>query len=766
MTTTPHLTTLVVLCSVLLHGKSLVLSTTTTRRCHLKRTTTKLECHHYCHNNEQRQQQHKESANFGPTTFHAAAASSTIQKSTRRRDLLVRTPVTIAAVAVVSFQNLLFLPPSPIWATTVDPKTGIRLPDPGEIEAAIPQDWTDVDNPFFDEEEDDDTGKSQRLLFARLDDTPDTNFYQDPRFVEHVDENAVQLMTDYISKVAIPSSSNTNADNNNNNYGVAVLDLCSSWVSHIDKDVVAAATTKVVVDRISGLGMNAKELQANPVLTDFVVQDLNTNPLLEKYSDKSFDVVLCQLSIDYLTRPLEVLKEVSRILKPGGTVHILFSNRLFLSKAVASWTGGDDIDHAYTVACYLHFSGGNFVNIQAKDLSTRRGRDKRIVGDPIEIGWARTRRCRDDYLPRVHELALTFIFYLVRYFNTIVTALALIFFGYSKSCKIKNMSSSSCKKCVKVLRDLISGLQENNNGDNVNVINDTNKSFSSSNNTDTSSESPPLTLLKAIAGAAAIPNQQKNLQVEEIEDGVRLTIPVETTLPALLRRWTKLPQPYKDEEENDDKGLLQPIFQAMATSANDSLLNEQNANNQRFKESTRPHSSPHPPDKPLTDPLTIELKCRKCASSGPEGGARAFLMGPQPLSVVLCHNRIASNKPEVEEILTHELVHLFDVQTLQLDLQDCENLAYSEVRAAKAAECRDSWKQLQPYCVKQKAISATNNLFPKEGRNCINRVFATAFADNRPFDGDRKGMYATNTNTDHKQSSNNSPTFTNGSSDK
>ncbi|KAG7352222.1 peptidase M76 family protein [Nitzschia inconspicua] len=735
-TTTPHLTTLVVLCSVLLHCKSLVLSTTTTRCCHLKRTTTKLECHHnYCHNNEQQQQHHRESANFGPTTFHAAAAAeSTAQKSTRRRDLLVRTPVTIAAVAV-SFQNLLFLPPSPTWATTLDPKTGIRLPDPGEIEAAIPQDWTDVDNPFFEEnDEDDDTGKSQRLLFARLDDTPDTNFYQDPRFVEHVDENAVQLMTDYISKVAIPSSSNTNANNNNNNHGnndnnnnnnnhgVAVLDLCSSWVSHIDKDVVAATTTTTMkVNRISGLGMNAKELQANPVLTDFVVQDLNTNPLLQKYSDRSFDVVLCQLSIDYLTRPLEVLKEVSRILKPGGTVHILFSNRLFLSKAVASWTGGDDIDHAYTVACYLHFSGGNFVNIQAKDLSTRKGRDKRIVGDPIS-------RIGTD-----------------------------IYYIFAR----KDMSSSSCKKCVKVLRDLISGLQENNNGDN-----DTNKSFSSGNNTDTSSESPPLTLLKAIAGAAAIPNQQKNLQVEEIEDGVRLTIPVETTLPALLRRWTKLPQPYKDEEENDDKGLLQPIFQAMATSANDSLLNEQNANNQRFKESTRPHSSLHPPDKPLTDPLTIELKCRKCASSGPEGGARAFLMGPQPLSVVLCHNRIASNKPEVEEILTHELVHLFDVQTLQLDLQDCENLAYSEVRAAKAAECRDSWKQLQPYCVKQKAISATNNLFPKEGRNCINRVFATAFADNRPFNGDRKGMYATNTNTDHKQSSNNSPTFTNGSSDK
>jgi hypothetical protein len=293
--------------------------------------------------------------------------------------------------------------------------------------------------------------------------------------------------------------------------------------------------------------------------------------------------------------------------------------------------------------------------------------------------------------------------------------------------------SSSCNKCVKVLRDLISGLQENNNHGVC-------SSNTSTNNCDHATESPPLTLLKAIAGTVSplsnsSSQQQKsrNLYVEEVEDGVRLTIPVETTMPNLLRRWTKLPPPASgdntvDEKKEEDDDVLQPLYHAMATSA--ANIAGGNINKNTLKLSRNQGSSAT-----LADPLTIELKCRKCASSGPEGGARAFLMGPQPLSVVLCHNRIASNKQEVEEILTHELVHLFDVQTLQLDLKDCENLAYSEVRAAKAAECRDSWKQLQPYCVKQKAISATNNLFPKEGRSCINRVFQTAFADNRPFDG-------------------------------
>lgn len=54
-------------------------------------------------------------------------------------------------------------------------------------------------------------------------------------------------------------------------------------------------------------------------------------------------------------------------------------------QAVALWTGADDIDHTYTVACYLHFCNGGFDNIQAKDLSIRKGRDKRIVGDPLYV---------------------------------------------------------------------------------------------------------------------------------------------------------------------------------------------------------------------------------------------------------------------------------------------------------------------------------------------------------------------------------------------
>lgn len=253
---------------------------------------------------------------------------------------------------VLATLGLAFGAVQPASASTVDPKTGVRLPDIGEIEAAVPKDWTGLDNPVED---------SSGL--KRLDATDDAVFYKDARIVEHVDDGAVQLLRNYLAETAIHSDT------------MAVLDLCSSWTSHLE-------TVSRLPPRVAGLGMNAAELEQNKQLTEWVVQDLNRKPKLP-YTTDSFDVVLCQLSIDYLTRPLEVCQEIGRILRPGGRVHILFSNRLFLSKAVALWTGADDIDHAYTVASYLHYCDGGLMDIRARDLSKRKG--SRIVGDPLYV---------------------------------------------------------------------------------------------------------------------------------------------------------------------------------------------------------------------------------------------------------------------------------------------------------------------------------------------------------------------------------------------
>ena len=258
------------------------------------------------------------------------------------------------------------------YASTTS-KTGILLPSVGEIEASIPSTWDEEnDNPLYN--------RDIKSAFSRLDNTPDTIFYTEPRFVEHVDENAVKTMTSYISTRLLHS-------------GDSVLDLCSSWTSHIDQQQQpqqqqgGGVGETLNLKRVAGLGMNAKELKANTSLTEWTVMDLNTNNIKLPYTDSSFDIVLLQLSIDYLISPLEVLKESSRVLKPNGRIAILFSNRLFLTKAVGLWTGSDDIEHAYTVGGYLHFCDGGFTNIMAEDLSMRqqKGRERVIVGDPLYV---------------------------------------------------------------------------------------------------------------------------------------------------------------------------------------------------------------------------------------------------------------------------------------------------------------------------------------------------------------------------------------------
>lgn len=128
------------------------------------------------------------------------------------------------------------------------------------------------------------------------------------------------------------------------------------------------------------------------------------------------------------------------------------------------------------------------------------------------------------------------------------------------------------------------------------------------------------------------------------------------------------------------------------------------------------------------------ISCQHCGSEGAAGTARAYVQGP-PLGIVLCANRLRS-AAEVEESLVHELTHLYDLCVSRKDLRKCEPLAYSEVRAARNAECgganASSLEWRRRWCVKGVATRATAAMFPDRADDCIEAVFEEAMRDVRP----------------------------------
>jgi hypothetical protein len=171
-------------------------------------------------------------------------------------------------------------------------------------------------------------------LFVRMDESPDAEFYREPRFVTHIDDATIQALTEYYRSF-IPEEAD-------------VLDLMSSWISHLP--------IEKSYGRIAGLGMNADELAANPQLSDFDVHDLNVDPVLP-YADDEFDRATIAVSIQYLIKPVEVLKSAGAALRPGGQICIAMSHRLFPTKAILAFQRLPPTDRVRLVSSYLELAG-------------------------------------------------------------------------------------------------------------------------------------------------------------------------------------------------------------------------------------------------------------------------------------------------------------------------------------------------------------------------------------------------------------------------
>jgi SAM-dependent methyltransferase len=200
-------------------------------------------------------------------------------------------------------------------------------------------------------------------FFDRVDPSDDALFYAGPRLVTHIDDGAIAAVGALYDELGLA--------------GTDVVDLMGSWVSHFR---VEAAPAHLTV-----LGMNAMELGANPMAGETVVHDLNAEPCLP-FDDEAFDHATCCVSVDYLTRPVDVFRDVARVLRPNGLFVVTFSNRLFPTKAVRGWLMNDSNGHCEIVREY-------FAQADAYEPATVELRTSLTEpGDPLYAVYARRAR--------------------------------------------------------------------------------------------------------------------------------------------------------------------------------------------------------------------------------------------------------------------------------------------------------------------------------------------------------------------------------------
>ncbi len=205
--------------------------------------------------------------------------------------------------------------------------------------------------------------------FARSNEYEDAAFYTEPRLVTHIDDKAIAVIRSIYGQTL--------------ENGLKVLDLMSSWRSHVPHDLK--------LDSLIGLGLNREEMLQNTQLTDHVIHDLNRNPLLT-FVDDEFDAVICTVSVEYLIHPFEVFREIARILKPDGYFIVTFSNRWFPPKVIKIWTELHDFERMGLVLEYF-LQTGLYKNLKTYSM---RGLPRNIddkyylkmpYSDPVYAVW-------------------------------------------------------------------------------------------------------------------------------------------------------------------------------------------------------------------------------------------------------------------------------------------------------------------------------------------------------------------------------------------
>jgi hypothetical protein len=135
-------------------------------------------------------------------------------------------------------------------------------------------------------------------------------------------------------------------------------------------------------------------------------------------------------------------------------------------------------------------------------------------------------------------------------------------------------------------------------------------------------------------------------------------------------------------------------------------------------------------------PSRPRISCHDCSITVPEinGTTRAVLRDSSPLEIIICCNQVKESK--IEEVIVHELVHAYDYSKNRCEFSSCLGLAFSEVRAAREAECHAGFfpfEFMRRKCIRDHAIRSTANLFPNSAAIlCVDTVLTEAIKDIEP----------------------------------
>jgi len=179
-------------------------------------------------------------------------------------------------------------------------------------------------------------------VFHRLEGALDEESALPPRLSAPVDPAAIECVTGLYRRYFPP--------------GGAILDLMSSWIGHLPPEAEYR--------RVVGVGLDEQELVENPFLDEWHVQNLNRDPVLP-FGDGEFDAAAICVSVQYLTRPIDLLRDVGRVVRPGGPLVITFSNCCLSGKALACWRMLDEDGHLRLVSYYLQ-AAGNWRDIECR----------------------------------------------------------------------------------------------------------------------------------------------------------------------------------------------------------------------------------------------------------------------------------------------------------------------------------------------------------------------------------------------------------------